>query len=386
MGGMSARLGPMLVAAFATLPLPAQNSIQLTNGVMGGVSFPHDVRQVPQSGITVEAWITFDDSTIPSGINVPSYRPTIARQNPASGLENWCLCVDAGSFAYRLLRFQLRTVMGLGPSVTYQFAPGEFANWTHIAATYDGQDSHIYKNGIEVATGFSFPDAVRDNGGTLVIGNGDPAALGRDTWNGRIDELRIWPMARTGEVLAAKDQELHGMIGNVLSFHMNGSYDEETGLTGTPFGVVTFAPSAPVSPHTPIVLQLGVPTSTCARQAHILVGSAPVVGNLDFTFWAVNGPRSNEAPFTIIAAAGAPAPIGQPPILGLDLAFDAPTLIVTNLVSPGTTWFGTASYVLPLPGTQFLGLGWVFQYVFFDLVCSGPSMLSSSDGMSFVTQ
>jgi hypothetical protein len=54
-------LSAMLVlAAFA----PAQNlGIQLTTGIDGGVSYPFDARMVPPTGITVEAFITYDDAT-----------------------------------------------------------------------------------------------------------------------------------------------------------------------------------------------------------------------------------------------------------------------------------------------------------------------------------
>ena len=70
------RVALVLVCA-GTAPLVAQaTGIQLTNGVDGGVVYQYDARFVPPTGITVEAWITYDDSTIPTG----TYRwPTIAR-------------------------------------------------------------------------------------------------------------------------------------------------------------------------------------------------------------------------------------------------------------------------------------------------------------------
>ena len=82
----------MVLAALVTTILAgatlaqANQALQLTTGVDGGVIYQYDPRFLPQTGITVEAWVTFDDSTMPTGQN---YWPTIARMNVNPNQESW---------------------------------------------------------------------------------------------------------------------------------------------------------------------------------------------------------------------------------------------------------------------------------------------------------
>src|SRR5262249_10351099 len=153
------------------LPLAAQNQgIQLANGVDGGVDLAFDPLFVPPTGITVEAWITYDDSTIPTG----TFRwPTIARQNISNASEVWLFRVAASNTASRSLTFAVRTPGGATNAVSYAFVAGEFAQFTHVAATYDGQTLSICKNGVQVATRtLTTVQEIPNNGGNTRIGNG----------------------------------------------------------------------------------------------------------------------------------------------------------------------------------------------------------------------
>lgn len=380
-----APLRPFVAAALAAIPLaPAQQAIALTTDIDGGVSYPFDARMVPKSGITVEAWVTYDDTTIPTGAN---YWPTIARQNTSPGLENWNLRVDAGSSGIRQLRFYVRTAAGTR-SATYQFASGELAIPTHVAGTYDGQTVRLYENGVQVGTSATLSlSPLTTSPGELRLGNGDPIAPGKEAWNGTIDELRIWPMARSAEIARTQDFEVYAMP-EVLTFHLNGSYDDEYGqVLGSPFGTVNLVASpAPIVPIGSQVAQVGQPTSTCVRQCRLLVGSVPLAGNLDYTFWGVDGPPPAQSFVGLVAAAAAAAPAGQPPVLGIDLAFDLPSFLVSQTLYPATDALGTAKYALPLQsGPSLVGITWLFQFVFLDTFC-GPADFSSSNGVIFTIQ
>jgi len=372
----------LVAASFA----PAQNqALQLVAGVDGGVTYPFDARMVPASGITVEAWITYDDTTVPTGLD---HWPTIARQNITPQQENWNFRVDAGSSGIRQLRFFVRTAVGMR-GAAYTFASGELATPTHVAGTYDGQTVRLFKNGVQVGTSTTGSLArLTAAPGILRLGNGDPVIAGRESWNGTIDELRIWPMARTGEIGAAMDLELYGMPVEALMFHLNGNYDEVGGvLLGTPFGSVSFVASPIVlAPHGAIVAPLGQPTSTCVRQCRLLVGSPPFVGNLHYTFWGIDGPPPAESVVGLVAAAAVPAPVGQPPVLGMQLAFDLSSFLVSQTLFPATDAIGNARYVLPLAqGPVLIGVSWIFQFAFLDTFC-GPTDFSSSNGVSFTIQ
>src|SRR5690606_37619895 len=238
---------------------------------------------VPPTGITVEAWITYDDSTVPTGL---FYWPTIARQNVTPQQESWNLRVSAGNNGTRRLEFIVRASTNQLYNAGYVFQPAEFANWTHVAGTFDGQMIKIIVNGVEVSS-FTIPGSSRvaNNGGELRVGNGDPVAPGFETWNGKIDELRVWPMARTAaEIANGMQYESLGLPGSMLVFPFNGSYDTLDGsLTGAPYGTVAFTAGEPtMQVTTPVVFQLGSASSTCTRQAELLIGSVPEIGNLGF--------------------------------------------------------------------------------------------------------
>jgi hypothetical protein len=71
--------------------------------------------------------------------------------------------------------------------------------WTHIAATYDGTNLRVYRNGALIGT--------RALTGSLVQ-TGDPLKLGGNrVWSewfkGQMDEVRVWNTARTAAQIQA---------------------------------------------------------------------------------------------------------------------------------------------------------------------------------------
>lgn len=382
----------ILTSLFAALAITgaavSQNqAIQLTTGVDGGVNYPYNALMLPTTGITVEAWVTFDDSTIPTGLY---YWPTIARQNVNPNQESWNLRVSSGNAGNRALQFIIRTTANALYSATYNFTAGEFLQPTHLAGTFDGQTIRIMKNGVQVAT-YTIPGtlALNNLGGTLRVGNGDTVAPGRESWNGTIDELRVWPMARTpGEIAASMGQELAGMPGGVLAFHMNGIYDEtDHNIVGTTFGTIGFTPSPmALTSLAPLSFQQGAATTTCTRIPEIALGSAPTLGNNDFSLYCVRGPLPANANLGLVVAAFGAAPGSQPPFFGVHLAFDISTVVAQSVLLPATTLLGNARFQLALPNDpSFSGVGFLFQFGFNDTAC-GPQGFTASNGLLFVMQ
>jgi hypothetical protein len=369
------------------LPLAAQNlGIQLANGVDGGVDVPFDPLFVPPTGITVEAWITYDDSTITAG----TFRwPTITRQNIAANSEVWNFRVAASNNASRSLAFAVRTPGGVNNAVAYTFVAGEFAQFTHVAATYDGQTMSIYKNGVQVATRtLTTVQEIPNNGGSTRIGNGDPVVPGNETWNGFIDELRVWPMARTAaEISATMNLALSGVPGNVLTFNLDGHYiDTSHILMGTPFGTIAFVPGPVLTPVGVNGQVVGTSTTTCGRSIEALVGSPALVGNAAFAVWSTRGPRPANSPLALLAAGGLPAPPGQPPFAGVQLAFDLTSYLTAITLVPASGVLGNTRFGLAIPAVPgFLGTSLVFQFGYIDALC-GPQGISASDGIRFTIQ
>jgi hypothetical protein len=102
--------------------------------------------------------------------------------------------------------------------------------WTHIAATLSGTTGSFYIDGVKVNT------TIRDPGGKVLTAMARPAdvvrnyaAIARPTWfpnealgNVKIDELRIWSVARTPEqIVANMNRELGAEQGLVAYYKFN---------------------------------------------------------------------------------------------------------------------------------------------------------------------
>jgi biopolymer transport protein ExbB len=128
-------------------------------------------------------------------------------------------------------------VIGLAAGVPYvsagarvaapaALAPGQ---WTHVAVTSDGQGSHLFVGGKEVATGAALPAMA----GPLTIG-GSAAA----PFTGGLDETRLSKVARPATMIAA-DVAAQGPEGKLLSF---GKDEEQGGGGGTVMFILKATP------------------------------------------------------------------------------------------------------------------------------------------------
>src|SRR4030095_9204418 len=131
----------LLAASLFAALLPAQlvsaqaSAVILYAGLDGGADVPFHAAMVPPTGLTVEAWVRFDDATMPTGV---PYFPTIVGQNVDTA-PSWLLRVASGSTNNRIVEFLVRDGAGVSQVLSWPFAAGELGNWTHLAATYDGQ-------------------------------------------------------------------------------------------------------------------------------------------------------------------------------------------------------------------------------------------------------
>jgi hypothetical protein len=364
-----------LLAAAATPGLAQNQAVQLTTGVDAHFDVPYDPAFVAPSGLTVEAWVTYDDSTIPTGL---FYWPTIARQNVAPGQESWLFRVGASNTNNLSLEFAVRQQNGQVPRIAYRFTPGQFAVWTHLAATFDGATLTILVNGAPVQTQ-TFPNSpIADNGGALRVGNGDVSAPGHETWNGQIDELRIWPFARSAaEISATINDEIIGLPGEALTFNLNGNYvDSSRGRVGTPVGPIQFTASAlNLNQRITAALNIGPASNTCSRAMASAFGSLPLVGNPSFALVGTGGPAS-AAGTALIAAGLAGSPLA---ILGVQFHLQ-PALVG---VTVPTDALGNARLPLGVPNQPALaGVGLAAQWLFLDPAC-GSQGLTASEGLGF---
>ena len=124
------------VAAPSALLAQGQG-LRFVNGVDAYAEIPYDPSHVPASGITVEAWITYDDASIPAG--TAWLWPTIVRQDPSPGRAGYFLRVEAGRTATRILSFWVATANSGNVQVQWPFAAGALSTWTHVCLLYTSE-------------------------------------------------------------------------------------------------------------------------------------------------------------------------------------------------------------------------------------------------------
>jgi hypothetical protein len=114
--------------------------------------------------------------------------------------------VDAGGQNY-FLRFR---IMGGKPGIEmcsgnqimqapYDFRPG---TWYHLAGTYDGKVMTVFVNG-ETVRSQPFSDPIELDDSDLMIGKGDPNFSFGEYFDGQVDDIRIWNVARSPDQIRA---------------------------------------------------------------------------------------------------------------------------------------------------------------------------------------
>jgi hypothetical protein len=363
-----------LAVGVALAPLAAQN-VGLTlvnNNTNDYLDAPYSPTVVPRTGITVEAWVIYDDTTLPAGFRWP----TIVRQNATPGQESYFLRVQAGNTNARVLSFAVRTPGG-NRSANWTFAPGQLNVWTHVAATYDGANVALFINGVQVATAVG-TGAIVDTGGVFRIGCGDLTGS-IENWNGQLDEVRLWPFARTaGEITATMNMELVSVPGEVSSWNLNNSGIDTSG-TNTAIAV-----NSPVFANNTLNLQTvsfpainyGNATAGCQGLPRIAATTAPRVGGADFALASLRCTTTGAGVFWLGTAALNP-PIN---VLGVDLLINPASPNVQLSIPGGTLNFTRVP--LPIPAVNALrNIQLVSQMIWAEPGCATP--LFATDGIQF---
>lgn len=206
--------------------------------------------------ITLEAWVRSDGAATQSIVKKngtgSGYELSLSN-NVSGGLpQNYFFRLN-GSDTYRV------------NSTSYYPIDG---TWAHVAATYDGSVMRLYVNGVQEGGNVPGPASIATNSNNLVIGT-DAATPGTGkNFNGGIDEVRIWNVARTAQEIQDSYQKQlssgYGLVGrwgmaegtgtstaNSVAGGLNGTLMDGTvvgngplWITGTPFS----PPSIPASP------------------------------------------------------------------------------------------------------------------------------------------
>jgi hypothetical protein len=151
--------------------------------------------------ITMEAWI------FPTAWRASSFQGSIINKEGANTTGYMIRCGASGTLSANI---------GTGTNWVERISATNaltLNTWQHVAATYDGTNLRIYRDGVELtpvtSTGVAGPIASTGPTQQLTIGN-----WSQDNTRGfvgRIDEVRIWDTALSGATIAANlNQQLCG--------------------------------------------------------------------------------------------------------------------------------------------------------------------------------
>ena len=116
---------------------------------------------------------------------------SLLRKNVAANHENFFL-------RFRILDRKPVVEMSPGNALGVLRAPFDFqpGRWYHLAATYDGREARVFVDGVALRSEpLSGPMHIDDS--ELVIGRGDPEYSSGEYFDGAVDEIRVWNVARS---------------------------------------------------------------------------------------------------------------------------------------------------------------------------------------------
>lgn len=206
---------PLLIAFLFTLSAASSNL-----SAQGGMQFNHTIPNYVEAGttinqqlhttntITVEAWCYLTTySFLPTlvgnyGNSTMQFLLRIDNQRPAFWVE--------GGSGFRVVNGT--TIVPLN-------------TWTHLAGVWDGTALRVYINGVLNGTNASVTGQFNNTGHPVRIG----ASLTSEAFSGRIDEVRIWSIARS-------QTDIQSTMNNCLQNNWTGllasySFEEGSGST-----------------------------------------------------------------------------------------------------------------------------------------------------------
>lgn len=179
---------------------------------------------VPGSALTLEA--RFNGADLNGCVGIGCEGRLISKARSASARDHyWMISTDERDGDNRL-RFRLRTN---GATTTLTANSGNLVDDTsyHVTATYDGSRMRLYLDGNLVGS-TSKSGSVGTNPSVDAFVGDNPGRT-RRAWNGRIDDVRIWNVARSqAEIQANKDIGLTGAEPGLVAYY---PFDEGAGQT-----------------------------------------------------------------------------------------------------------------------------------------------------------
>ncbi|HEX5051975.1 MAG TPA: LamG domain-containing protein [Planctomycetota bacterium] len=364
---------PLAAVCLASV-LSAQNQgLTLVNDTVAHVDVPYAPTLAPTGGVTAEAWVTYN------GALAPGWRyPTVLRMDPSPNQASYFLRIEAGQTQTNRLLWWVSTTNG-NFTTSWMFAAGALLTWTHVAGTYDGSTLRLFVNGAQVAQSPA-SGAILDTGGTFRIGGGDLTVVGGETWNGEIDEVRLWPFARSAAAIASTmNMHLSSMPGEVSTWNLDGNAADSSGAnSGAGVGAFAFAANSLVQQLVSFPGELAYGYgSGCHNNALAAVGALANLGNAAFSFVGTRAPAGAPG-FLLLSTSSLPVPF---PIFGVDVFVDI-TVGVLAFVPANVLGTGQIDFAIPNDPTL-LNFALASQFAWLDGSCA-TGFSASNEMLSIV--
>jgi len=185
----------------------------------------------PRNNYTIELWVKLN-AEIASG----TYEFLRLQNNTAKHVVYLMYEYNSGT---RRLNFKQDRWLLAGASAYYTVNLGT-TSWHHLAFQKSGTTLQIYFDGTAVGSTGTVDNNTGDTTTNNDVSFGAAEAIGGSAIsnyaNAKIDELRIWSVARTAqEIVDNKDKELTGSESNLVEYikFYNGSGSTATATTGT---------------------------------------------------------------------------------------------------------------------------------------------------------
>lgn len=290
------------VLGSAITPVPPSCAINFSGAADEGMYVPNVAALNLTSAFTYETWIK-------ASTDISNYRLIFGKGATAVAAPSLYIASSGSGNGGKLQGFY--TIGG----TQYNFVTPTTVNdnaWHHVAYTYDGSYVRVYIDGIQnfqqAATG-----VLTTNAGTLDIGYG--FANGNYPFIGKMDEFRIWNIARTGtEIQNNMNNALTGNESGLIAYYnfndntYNGSGQtviNHCTATGTALNAVTKGSSTLPVLDCPNISMPALQNPTCAIQfdgaskvTATAMGNMPAKGTVEF--WLTPKSFSNyQAPLAM---------------------------------------------------------------------------------------
>lgn len=164
--------------------------------------------QITGYEITMEAWV------YPTSWKANPYEGCVINKESSAGGDNGYMLrvgdngkinFNIGSNGWNELTTDMNTL--------------QLNTWQHVAATYDGSNMTIYKDGIAVISS-SFNGAIGNSVNNLIIGDWATLTWGTRNFPGKIDEVKIWNVAKSqNEIQSGMNAEFCSIPNNLVAYY-----------------------------------------------------------------------------------------------------------------------------------------------------------------------